>query len=72
MNGNWNDQSLRKAIRVVDNGAKILVATHMFGIPMSSFTNHLDGNIKSHRCGKEGTLFVEEDKQLVNYSVLDM
>jgi hypothetical protein len=30
MNGNWNDQSLRKAIRAVDNDAKILVATHMF------------------------------------------
>jgi hypothetical protein len=72
MNGNWNDQSLKKTIRAVDNGAKIFVATHMFGIPMSSLTNHLDGKIKSHRYGKEGTLFVEEDKQLVNNWVLDM
>jgi hypothetical protein len=72
MNGNWNDQSLRKAIWVVDNAAKILVATHMFRIPMSSLTNHLDGKIKSHRRGKKGTLFVKEDKQLVNNWVLDM
>jgi hypothetical protein len=72
MNGNWNEQSLKKAIRVVDNGAKIFVATHMFGTPMSSLTNNLDGKIKSHRRGKEGTLFVKEDKQLVNNWVLDM
>jgi hypothetical protein len=43
---------LRKTIRAVDNGAKIFVATHMFGIPMSSLTNHLDGKIKFHRYGK--------------------
>lgn len=72
MNKNWNDQSLRKTIRVVENGAKILVATHMFGIPMSSLTNHFDGKIKSHRPRKEGTLFIEEDKQLVNNWVLEM
>jgi hypothetical protein len=38
-------------------------------ICLSSLTNHLDGRIKSHRSGKEGTLFVEEDKQLVNKGV---
>jgi len=48
VNENWNDESyLRKAIKAIENGAKITIATHVLGIPTTSFRDHLDANIKS-------------------------
>jgi hypothetical protein len=38
---------MRKTIKAIENGAKITIATHVFGIPRTSFRDHLDGNIKS-------------------------
>jgi hypothetical protein len=47
MNENWNDERyLRKTIKAIENGVKITSVTHVFGIPTTSFRNHLDGNIK--------------------------
>jgi len=47
VNENWNDERyLRKTIKAIENGAKITSVTHVFGIPITSFRNHLDGNIK--------------------------
>ncbi len=48
VNENWNDEHyLRKTIKAIEIGAKITIATHVFGIPTTSFRDHLDGNVKS-------------------------
>jgi hypothetical protein len=48
VNENRNDESyLRKAIKAIENGAKMTLAIHVFGIPTTSSRAHLHGNIKS-------------------------
>jgi hypothetical protein len=72
VNENWNHESyLRKAIKAIENGAKITIATHVFGIPTTSFRDHLDGNIKSYTYMRKKVPYLcYKEKQLVNW-VLD-
>jgi hypothetical protein len=73
VNENGNDESyLRKARKAIKNGAKITIATHVFGIPTTSFSDHLDGNIKSCTyIRKKVPYLCYKEKQLLS-SVLDM
>ncbi len=65
MNENGNDEPyLRKTKKAIENGAKTTIAIHVFGIPTTSFRDHLDGNIKSRTyIKKKVTLSVLEIKE---------
>jgi len=65
VNENGNDEPyLRKTKKAIENGAKTTIAIHVFGIPTTSFRDHLGGNIKSHTyIKKKVTLSMLEIKE---------
>jgi hypothetical protein len=41
MNENWNDETLRKIIHLMNNGVRIVVVTYVFEISTTSLKGHL-------------------------------
>jgi hypothetical protein len=52
MNENWNDETLRKRINLINNGLRIVVATYVFETSTTSLKRHLGRKIKYHKCRK--------------------
>ncbi len=52
MNEIWNDETLRKTIRLTNNGVRIVVVTYVFEFSTTSLKGHLGRKIKYHKCKK--------------------
>jgi len=64
--GKWTNQALKETMEEVERGTSTMKkASRDWGIPLSSFTDHLNGRTRSERIRFGGVLIDEEDVAIV-------
>jgi hypothetical protein len=66
-NGNWSTESLKAAIRAVEEGCKIREVARHFDIPASSLADHVHGRTLTRKRGRGGVLTDVEEHLLVDW-----
>jgi len=64
--GKWTNQQLEKAMDVVEGRLTSMRKTSKhWNIPLSSFSDHLNGNIRKKKVGTLGILIEEKDATII-------
>ncbi len=68
--GMWTDEVLKTIMDVIENGTHSMKkANKSWNIPMSSFTNHLNGKTKSKKMGPRVVLTKEENAIVITWTL---
>jgi len=52
-NGNWDNISLKLVMENVEMGGNLQIVAQRWGVPITSFCNHMYGTTKSRKKGKK-------------------
>lgn len=66
-NGDWNDEQLKGALRVIDVSSRVLMTSKEFCIPISTLKNHLFGTTIGRKWGKKRVFAPIKEEEIVGF-----
>ena len=65
--GMWSSGMLKLAFDAVERGGRVRTIARHYGIPPSSFRDHMYGRTVGRKRGRQGVLTVQEEEELQQY-----